>query len=71
MVKWSPLLHWIAFVSGILGVLSLISAWIATPTGAFMGFTVQHWFFDTISLLLISVAFGIGALIHMNLEKKR
>ena len=68
-MKWSPILHRIALVSGVLGVLALIAAWIAS-SGTFLGFTQAHFFEDAKALLLVSIAFGIGTLIHQNQEKK-
>ena len=69
-MKWSPILHGISAIAGIIGVLVLISAWIA-GSGTFLGFTQEHFFEDTKSLLLISIAFGIGTLVHQNEERKR
>ncbi len=69
MVKWSPILHRIAYVSGIFGVLMLIGAWAATSQGSFLGMSEEHLFNDAKSLLLVSIAFGIGTLIHHNEEK--
>jgi hypothetical protein len=69
MVKWSSILHKIAFFSGIFGVLMLFGAWIATYQGSFLGMSEEHFFNDAKSLLLVSIAFGIGTLIHHNEEK--
>lgn len=32
-IKWSPILHAVAAISGILGVLALVSFWIAAAKG--------------------------------------
>ena len=69
-MKWSPILHGISAITGIIGVLVLISAWIA-GSGTFLGFTQEHLFEDTKSLLLVAIAFGIGTLIHQNEEKRK
>ena len=68
-MKWSPTLHGISAISGIVGALALIGAWIA-GTGTFLGFSQEHLFNDSVSLLLVSIAFGIGTLIHMQEESK-
>ena len=69
-MKWSPILHGISAIAGIVGALALIGAWIATSQGTFMGFSEGHLFNDAMSLLLVSVAFGIGTLIHLKEEGK-
>jgi len=63
-MKWSPLLHGIAAITGILGALSLISSWLVR-TGTILGLSQNHLFNNAIGLLLASIAFGIGTLIHM------
>lgn len=68
-IKWSPILHWIAFLSALAGVIFLASAWMATANGTFLGFSEEHLFNDAKALLLISIAFGIGTLIHQNEER--
>jgi len=70
-MKWSQILHIVAFISGIVGVLALIGAWIATANTIFLGLSEEHLFNDAIALLLVSIAFGIGTLIHQNEEKKK
>ena len=67
-MKWSPILHMVSFISGILGVLALIGAWIATVNGSFLGLSEGHLFNDAIALLLVSISFGIGTLIHHHEE---
>jgi len=71
-MKWSPILHNIAWISGVLGILALIAAWIAgSGGGTFLGFTQAHFFEDTKALLLVSIAFGIGTLIHLKEERRK
>lgn len=68
-IKWSPILHGVSAVAGVLGLISLVAAWIAGSTGAVAGFSQAHLFTDAQTLLLASIAFGIGVLIHQNIEK--
>lgn len=68
-IKWSPILHWISLLTAIIGILFLVGAWFATANGTFLGFSEEHLFNDAISTLLVSIAFGIGTLIHQNEEK--
>lgn len=70
-MKWSPILHGISAVAGVLGVLALFSFWFGLATGsAFFGTTPEHAYDDAVALLLVSIAFGIGTLIHLKQEKK-
>ncbi len=36
-MKWSPLLHTVAYVSAIAGFIALLGAWRATAQGEFLG----------------------------------
>ena len=69
-MKWSPILHGFAAIAGIVGTLSLLAAWIAAD-GTFLGFTQAHFFEDAKALLLVSIAFGIGTLVHLHEEKMK
>jgi len=69
-MKWSPILHAVAAVSGILGALALIGAWIARQNGTFLGFSQNNLYIDATNLFLASIGFGIGTLIHQNQERK-
>jgi len=69
-MKWSPILHNIAAIAGIAGALSLVGAWIAGTNGLFLSMSQAHLFQDANGLLLTSIAFGVGSLIHMQQEKK-
>ena len=72
-MKWSPILHGIAAVTGVMGALTLIIWWIALyrSTGTLFSFSPEHLYLDTLALLLVSIAFGIGALVHQNQEKNK
>jgi len=69
-MKWSSFLHAIAAITGVWGALALGAAWMA-GSGTFLGFPEEHFFKDAVGLLLISIAFGIGTLIHMQQERGR
>ncbi len=70
MMKWSKGLHLVTMISGVVGVLALFAAWIAAwGSGTFLGQPEQHLFNDAKTLLLASIAFGIGTLIHQHEEK--
>ena len=69
-MKWSPILHSIAAVSGILGAIALVVFWIASANEGISMFSSEHAYRDTVVLLLVSVAFGIGTLIHQQKEQK-
>ena len=68
-MKWSSILHGISATAGVLGLGALIAAWIASVNGGFIGMTEEHLFNDATGLLLASIAFGIGTLIHLKTEK--
>lgn len=69
-MKWSPILHGIAAFAGILGVVALLWFWIASASdGIFLGITAEHAHDDAVALLLVSIAFGIGTLIHRSQEQ--
>jgi len=71
-MKWSPILHGIAAIAGVSGTLILIGWWIvlAKTTGFSTMFSPEHMYDDAIALLLVSIAFGIGTLIHQRQERK-
>ena len=68
-MKWSPTLHAISAVSGIVGLLALLGAWLAGAEGTMFGLSQAHLFQDASALFLASIAFGIGTLIHLHTEK--
>ena len=71
-MKWSPILHGVSAIAGILGVLVLLGWWIvlAKTNGFSLLFTPEHMYDDAIALLLVSIAFGIGTLIHQRQEQQ-
>ena len=81
-MKWSPILHAIAAIAGILGALALLSFWFGLASGTtFLGNTPEHAYKDGVFasfayrdatvLFLASIAFGIGTLIHQKEEEKK
>ena len=69
-MKGSPVLHGISAIAGIAGILTLIGFWIAAANTGTNPFSQEHLYDDAIALLLVSIAFGIGTLIHLHEEKK-
>jgi len=69
-MKWSPILHGISAISGIVGFLVLIGWWIVLAKAGTSPFSAEHLYDDAIALLLLSIAFGIGTLIHQKQEQK-
>jgi len=69
-LKWSPILHAVSAIAGILGVLALIVFWIAAAKEGVRFFSMEHSYQDAVALFLASIAFGIGTLIHQHEEKK-
>ncbi len=71
-MKWSPVLHAVSAIAGILGLLALLSFWFGLLTGTtFLGNTPEHAYDDAVGMLLVSIAFGIGTLIHLQGEKRK
>jgi len=69
-MKWSPILHGVAAISGVVGLLALVMWWIALLREGASPFSAEHLYDDAIAFLLLSIAFGIGALIHQQQERK-
>ena len=69
-MKWSSILHGISAVSGIVGFLALIIWWIVLAREGASPFSAEPLYDDAIAFLLLSIAFGIGTLIHQREEKK-
>jgi len=68
--KWSPILHGVAAIAGTAGILAVFAAWIA-GNATYLGISQANYFENAKVLLLVSVAFGIGTLIHLHGEKKK
>jgi len=71
-MKWSPILHGVSAIAGIVGILTLLGWWIvlAKTVGFSKMFSPEHMYDDAVVLLLVSIAFGIGTLIHLRQETK-
>ncbi len=70
-MKWSQILHGIAALSGIVGFLALIVWWVVLFRAGTPFFSAEHIYDDAIALFLLSIAFGIGALIHQQQERQQ
>ena len=68
-MKWSPILHGIATISGILGFFTLVIWWVVLFREGVSPFSAEHLYDDAIALLLLSIAFGIGSLVHQQKEQ--
>ena len=68
-MKWSPILHILTMIIGLVALLSLIGAWIAGENGRFLGLSQIHLFYDAISLFLFAILAALGTLIHQNEER--
>lgn len=69
-MKKSSFIHGVSIVSGILGFLAFLGAWIAGEGGTVWGFTYQHCINNAIVLTLISISAGICALYRRQLERE-
>lgn len=54
----------VSIVVGVIGILSLIGAWLAGESGLFLGFSQKHLFADAGLLLLIAIWLKLGAIYH-------
>jgi len=70
-MKWSPILHGISAISGIIGFIALIMWWIMLAREGASPFSPEHLYDDARALLLLSIAFGIGTIIHQLQERRR
>ena len=70
-MKWSPILHGIAALTGVVGAAIVIGWWIvlAKTVGFSTMFSPEHMYDDAVVLLLVSIAFGIGTLIHQRQKR--
>lgn len=68
-MKFSKALHWGSVITGFLGAFTAIGAWIAGGEGLFLGYSQGYLFTNAQVFILGSIAFGVGTLIHQNLEK--
>jgi len=67
-MKWSFVLHGISATSAVLGLLTLFGGWVVEFGGYVFGFSEEHLFVDAGIFFLVSIAFGIGTLIHLKKE---
>lgn len=67
-MKWSKPLHYVAALAALIGLLALLGAWIVGIDGLIWGQNQEHLFNDAQALFLLSIASGIGTLIHLKEE---
>jgi len=70
-MKYAPILHGISAIAGILGLVALVVFWITAANDGVNLFSQDHAYKDAVALFLLSIAFGIGTLIHLKEEKKK
>ncbi|MBI4017716.1 MAG: hypothetical protein HY366_02115 [Candidatus Aenigmarchaeota archaeon] len=70
-MKRSSMLHGLAAGTAILGALSFVGFWIAVVKGNFVGLVPQLLFSNALMMFLASIAFGVAALYHWHIEKKK
>ena len=63
------MLHAVSAISGILGALAVLGAWIAGQDGTVFGFSQSHLYSDATVLLLGCIAAGVGVLFHRELKR--
>ncbi|MEK7063341.1 MAG: hypothetical protein AAB955_01455 [Patescibacteria group bacterium] len=69
-MKLSKVLHLLSIIAGIAGVVALVGAYIAGPTGTVLGFTQNHLFIDAAIRILLAIWLQLATLHHMKLEEK-
>ena len=70
-MKWSPLLHTIAAIAGVLSLAALIVFWITSAQEGVRLFSSEHAWKDVVGLALVSIAFGIATIIHKGQEEEK
>lgn len=69
-MKKSSLMHGSSILTGTLGALALMGAWLAGENGATLGFSRSHLFNDAIILQLIAISAGICASYRREIERE-
>ena len=69
-MKLSKTFHVLSIIAGLAGVIALVGAYIAGPTGAIFGFTQNHLFIDAVIRFLLAIWLQLATLHHMKLEEK-
>lgn len=71
-IRLDKILYILSIISASLGVLAMFAAKIAASKGGeFIFRTETHWFNDSITALLTSIALGIFVLIQLHYNKER
>lgn len=56
--------HLLAALLWLLGLVSLVTAWVATQRGEVWGLDAEHWYMDVTALSLLGLLSGMNALFH-------
>ncbi|TAK58580.1 hypothetical protein EPO14_01920 [Patescibacteria group bacterium] len=69
-MKISKILHVVSVIVGVAGIVALVGAYIAGPSGTVFGLNQNHLFIDAGIRILIAIWLQLATLHHMTLEKK-
>lgn len=69
-MKLSKVFHVVTIIVGLAGVVALVGAYIAGPTGTILGFTQEHLFKDAGIRILLAILLQLATMHHMKLEEK-
>lgn len=70
-MKLSKVFHVLSVIFGLAGIVALVGAYGAGPSGTVMGFTQNHLFIDAGIRILVAIWLQLATFHHMKLEEKR
>lgn len=69
-MKWSPVLHVLTVLVGLLAVAALITGWVTSGKGL-MGFLREDLDDQALILILVAIWLALGTLIHLVSEEQQ